>query len=113
MRFISVVLFCDTKNLRSQSSRQILDYSFIHYNRISLLERGTIVAASLWRGGENAASINAAVADDLQTLIHEDEKDMLFTRVSMPEKLMAPVKRGLSLALSRCSRRMKSSLKPQ
>lgn len=97
MRFISVVLFCDTKNLRSQSSRLILDYSFLHYDRIALLERGTIVGSIPVERGRNAASINAAVADDLSTIIHVDEKDMLFTRVSMPEKLMAPVKQGTIL----------------
>lgn len=94
MRFISVVLFCDTKNLRTSSSRQILDYTFEEFGRVKLLNQGHIVGSVKVDRSRTAQEIKVAVSEDLKTILKHNQKDMLYTRVSLPEKVTAPIKKG-------------------
>ena len=94
MRLISVVLFCDTKNMRTSSSRRILDYSFEHFGYVQLLKKGDVMGEIAVKRARQLKSIDVAVSDDVKAIIDHDKKDMLYTRVSMPEKLMAPIKKG-------------------
>lgn len=94
MRLISVVLFCDTKNLRTSSSSKILDYSFAEYDPVMLLNRGTVMGTITVKRSRTAQEIKLAVAEDLSAVLKHNQKDMLFTRVSIPETVIAPVKKG-------------------
>ena len=94
MRLISVVLFCDTKNLRTSSSRQILDYTFEEYGPVTLLVRGRIMGSIKVERSRTSQEIQVAVSEDVKTILKHGQKDMLYTRVSLPEDIMAPVKRG-------------------
>lgn len=93
-RFISVVLFCDTKNLRTSSSQKILDYSFQEYETVFLLEKGRIMGSVEVERSRNLDEVLVAVSEDLKAILKNNDKDKLFTRVSLPEKVMAPVRRG-------------------
>jgi len=42
-------------------------------------------------------TIEAAVSEDLKTIVKHGQEDMLYTRLSLPEKLPAPVRRGTIL----------------
>lgn len=94
MRLISVVLFCDTKNLRTSSSTKILDYSFAEYDRVNLLDKGTLMGTIKVNRSRTAQEINLTVAEDLTAVLKHNQKDMLFTRVSIPKQVTAPVKKG-------------------
>lgn len=94
MRFISVVLFCDSKSLRTSSSKQILDYSFSHYGRVNLLSKGQILGSVRIKRSRTLQEIEVAVSDNLNTVIYNGQEDTLYTRVSLPEELIAPVKQG-------------------
>ena len=97
MRLISVVLFCDTKNYRTTSSRKILDYTFDEYGRIRLLDQGEIMESIPVERSRTSQTIEAAVSEDLKTIVKHGQEDMLYTRLSLPEKLPAPVRRGTIL----------------
>lgn len=94
MRFISVVLFCDTKNLRTTSSRRILDYSFEEYGHVTLLKQGRVMGTVKVERSRTSQEIQVAVSEDVKTILKNGQKDMLYTRVSLPEEIMAPIKRG-------------------
>jgi D-alanyl-D-alanine carboxypeptidase (penicillin-binding protein 5/6) len=94
MRFISVVLFCDTKNLRTSSSQKILDYSFTEYGKVYLLEKGRIVGSIKVDRSKSLQEVMVAVSEDLIAVLKHSQRDKLYTRVSLPEKVMAPVRQG-------------------
>jgi len=94
MRFISVVLFCDTKNLRTSSSRKILDYSFNEYGKVFLLEKGRIAGSVKVDRSKSLQEVMVAVSEDLIAVLKHSQRDNLYTRVSLPEKVMAPVRQG-------------------
>ncbi len=94
MRIISVVLFCDTKNLRTSSSRRILDYGFEEYGPVTLLEHGNAMGMVKVDRSRTSQEIHVAVSEELKTILRHGQKDMLYTRVSLPEAVTAPVKRG-------------------
>ncbi|MGI6085056.1 MAG: D-alanyl-D-alanine carboxypeptidase family protein [Acetivibrionales bacterium] len=94
MRLISVVLFCDTKNLRTSSSQKILDYSFVEYGRVFLLEKGRIVGSVKVDRSKSLNEVMVVVSEDLKAVLKHSQRDNLYTRVSLPEKVMAPVRKG-------------------
>lgn len=97
MRFISVVLFCDTKNLRTSSSTKILDYSFQQYSPVLLLESGKVLGTIDVIRSKTSDNIELTVSENLKAIMRQNEKDTLYTRVSIPEKVTAPVKCGAIL----------------
>lgn len=97
MRFISVVLFCDTKNLRTSSSQKILDYSFDEYGKVLLMEKGRILGSVKVERSRNLQEIIVASAEDLKAVLKYSERDNLYTRISLPESITAPVRQGTIL----------------
>lgn len=93
-RFISVVLFCDTKNLRTSSSQKVLDYSFMEFEKVFLLEKGRILGSIKVERSRNLNEVMVMVSEDLKAVLRHNEMDKLYTRVSLPEKVMAPVSKG-------------------
>lgn len=93
-RFISVVLFCDTKNLRTSSSQKILDYSFMEFDKVFLLEKGRILGSVKVDRSRTLNEVIVAVAEDLKAVLKHNEIDALYTRVSLPDKVDAPVRQG-------------------
>ncbi|HHU90571.1 MAG TPA: D-alanyl-D-alanine carboxypeptidase [Clostridiaceae bacterium] len=94
MRFISVVLFCDTKNLRTTSSQKILDYAFTEYGKVFLLKKGRIAGSVKVDRSKSLQEVMVAVSEDLIAVLKHSQRDNLYTRVSLPEKVMAPVRQG-------------------
>ncbi len=93
-RFISVVLFCDTKNLRTSSSQKILDYSFMEYEKVFLLEKGRILGSVKVERSRTLQEVLVVVSEELIAVLKQKEMDTLYTRVSLPEKVMAPIRQG-------------------
>lgn len=94
IRLISVVLFCDSKSQRSQSSMKILDYAFENYGYVQLLQKGSIMGEVPVTRGRNRESIPAGVASSVKAMMKREERDMLSTKVSLPAELPAPVRKG-------------------
>lgn len=94
MRFISVVLFCDTKTLRTSSSQKVLDYSFIEYGKVFLLEEGRILGSVRVNRSKSLQEIMVAVSEDLTAVLKHSQRDKIYTRVSLPDSIMAPVRQG-------------------
>jgi len=97
LRLISIVLFCDSKNLRSQSSMKILDYAFNNYRYVKLLSKGSIMGQVPVKRAREAETIPAGVASDVKAIIKIQEEDMLSTKVSLIAELQAPVRKGTIL----------------
>lgn len=88
-RFISVVLFCDSREQRALSSKKILDYAFSLYYPETLIKSEYIGTLPVRRGFEQKVPVY--VEKNVTLPITEAEKEMLYTKISMPEMLHAPV----------------------
>lgn len=88
-RFISVVLFCDSRDQRALSSKKILDYTFAGYYPQTLIKSEYIGNLPVSRGFEQKVPVY--VEKTITLPITEAEKGMLYTKISMPKMLHAPV----------------------
>lgn len=59
-----------------------------------MLEKGRIMGSVEVERSRNLDEVLVAVSEDLKAILKNNDKDKLFTRVSLPEKVMAPVRRG-------------------
>jgi len=97
IRLISVVLFCDSRSLRAQSSMRILDYAFENYGYVQLLRKGNIMGEVPVIRARHKETITAGVANDVKAILKHGEKDMLSTRISLLQDVEAPVRKGTIL----------------
>jgi len=97
VRLISVVLFCDSKSLRTQSSMKILDYAFENYGYVQLLHKGSIMGEIPIARARYKETIQAGVAEDVRAIMKHEERDMLSTRISLVKEVEAPIRRGTIL----------------
>lgn len=93
MRLISVVLGCVSRNKRAESSRNALEYGFKNYKLYTLIEEGkefgTIPVIKGKRG-----SVAVKAAETVIMPLTDDEYESLEKRISLPDKLTAPVYAG-------------------
>lgn len=89
-RFISVVLFCDSRDQRALSSKKILDYAFGKYFPQTLIKSEYIGYVPVIRGYEK--NVPVYVEKTVTLPVTEGEKSELYTRISMPESLHAPIR---------------------
>lgn len=89
-RFISVVLFCDNRNQRALSSKKILDYAFERYFPHTLIKSEYIGYLPVYRGFEKKVPVY--VEKNVILPVTESEKGELYTRISMPEFIHAPIR---------------------
>lgn len=88
-RFISVVLFCDSRNQRALSSKKILDYTFAGYFPQTLIQSEYIGSVPVNKGFEKKVPVY--VEKTITLPITESEKSELYTKVSLPGLLHAPI----------------------
>lgn len=88
-RFISVVLFCDSRDLRALSSKKILDYTFSRYFPHTLINSEYIGFLPVDRGYQKEVPIY--VEKTITIPVTDEELEMLYTKVSLPQKVLAPV----------------------
>jgi len=89
-RFISVVLFCDSRNQRALSSKIILDYAFANYHNRTLIKSEYIGTLPVYKGFEKTVPIY--VDKSVTMPLTESEYQNLYTKVSLPSIMMAPIK---------------------
>jgi len=94
MRLISVVLGTDSPAARARESQAILNYGFRFYESKLLWEQGEIISgARVWKGAQD--EIDLIVKDPVYITIPRGKAEQLETRMSMPDKLIAPVSSGM------------------
>ena len=89
-RFISVVLFCDSRHQRALSSKMILDYAFANYYNKTLIKSEYIGTLPVYKGFEKAVPIY--VDKSVTMPLTESEYQSLYTRISLPSAVTAPIK---------------------
>lgn len=91
-RYISVVLFCDSRDLRALSSKKILDYAFSNYYPCKVIESDYFGALPVNKGYEKAVPL---FIDKSHTIPLTDyEAENLYTKISLPEIVNAPIEKG-------------------
>lgn len=88
-RFISVVLFCDSRHQRALSSKKILDYTFRNYHNKTLIRSEYIGTLPVYKGFEKTVPIY--IEKSIVMPLTESEYQNLYTRISLPSILMAPI----------------------
>lgn len=91
-RFISVVLFCDSRNLRALSSKKILDYAFENYYPCNLIKSGHFGEIPVYKGYEK--SVPLLINKSVTLPLTEYEVENLYTKISIPDIIKAPVEKG-------------------
>lgn len=89
-RYISVVLFCDSRDQRALSSKKILDYAFERYFPQTLIKSEYIGYVPVIRGNEKQLPVY--VEKTITLPVTEIEKNELYTRISLPKSLHAPIR---------------------
>lgn len=89
-RYISVVLFCDSRDQRALSSKKILDYAFDRYFPQTLIKSEYIGYVPVIRGNEKQLPVY--VEKTITLPVTEIEKNELYTRISLPKSLHAPIR---------------------
>ncbi len=89
-RFISVVLFCDNRNQRALSSKKILDYTFDVYFPQTLIRSEYIGYVPVYKGFEKKVPVY--VEKTITMPVTESEKACLYTKISIPKTLYAPIR---------------------
>ncbi|RCX17174.1 D-alanyl-D-alanine carboxypeptidase (penicillin-binding protein 5/6) [Anaerobacterium chartisolvens] len=95
-RIISVVLGCNTRTARAQSSQNMLEYAFTNYKPYRLLEyEEKITDILVIKGVKSYVSIRAV--DEIAYPLTQSEKDRLVREVDLPESFRAPVMKDIEV----------------
>ncbi len=93
MRLISVVLDADTEKEREEVTARLLDYGFNAFDKELILSKGDEVQNIEIPGGKKTVT-TAQVAKDLYVVIRRGTKDSITKKISIQEKIKAPIKKG-------------------
>jgi len=88
-RFISVVLFCDSRAQRALSSKIILDYAFSLYYPRTLINSEYLGTLPVYKGFEKSLPIY--VEKTVTMPLSDAEVSRLYTKISLPGFIQAPV----------------------
>lgn len=88
-RFISVVLFCDSRAQRALSSKKILDYAFSLYYPRTLINSEYLGTIPVNKGFDNALPVY--VEKTIILPLSDQEVANLYTKVSLPNYIQAPI----------------------
>lgn len=92
-KYISVVLGCETKNKRAQSSKEILDYAYQNYKRYELINKNEIYEMVKILKGKKK-EVGVLPKDTIVLPINKDEYQNLSTNVYVKNNLMSPIIKG-------------------
>jgi D-alanyl-D-alanine carboxypeptidase (penicillin-binding protein 5/6) len=88
-RYISVVLFCDNRYQRALSSKKILDYAFANYHNKTIIKSEYIGTLPVYKGYEK--NVPVYVDKTIIMPLTELEYQSLYTKISLPSIVMAPI----------------------
>lgn len=88
-RFISVVLFCDSRSQRALSSKKILDYTFSLYYPRTIISSQYLGSLPVEKGFEKSVPIY--VEKTITLPLSDEEVAALYTKLSLPDYIQAPI----------------------
>ncbi len=93
MQLIAVVLAAPTSNDRFNAAKALLDYGFASYTVSKQAAKDEIMGSVQVEGGMDDI-VDGKCSEDLSLLIERSAKASIEKRVSLTDKLIAPVKAG-------------------
>lgn len=70
----------------------LFEYGFANYQNVNLVKKDQIVTTASVKGSDE--KFNLLAADDLTTLLGNDEKDKVKSEITVKENLEKPIKKG-------------------
>ena len=94
--YISVVLGCETKNKRAQSSKEILDYAYQNYKRYELINNEELYTMiDVLKGKRNDVAIYPV--DTIKLPLNQEEYQNIRINCNIDYKKIAPIKKGQNM----------------
>ena len=95
-QYISVVLGCETKNMRAQSSKEILDYAYQNYKRYELINKDEIYTmVDVLKGKKKEVAI--VPKDTIKLPLNQEEYLLLATNVQIKNNQLAPIQKECNM----------------
>lgn len=95
-KLISIVLNCPTRNIRAQSSKNILDYAYLNYKPYKLINANdNIKMLPVIKGIKK--EVKVSVVEGIELPLRKEEIQGLQSYVELPENLEAPVYEGVEI----------------
>ncbi len=92
-RLISVVLNANENDQRFEDSIKMFDYGFENYDSVKIVEKGMVQkSVPVEKGYTEIADI--IVHEDVNVLVEKGKDSELNTKIIVPEKLLAPLKKN-------------------
>jgi serine-type D-Ala-D-Ala carboxypeptidase (penicillin-binding protein 5/6) len=95
-KLISIVLNCPTRNIRAQSSKDILDYAYLNYKPYKITNANdNIKKLPVIKGIKKEVQIS--VVDEIELPLRKEEIQDMQKHIELPESLEAPVYEGVEI----------------
>lgn len=105
-RLISVVLNAENSKQRFEDTINLLDYGFGNFESTKIVKKGSIKRnLPVEKGLKNRVDIVAA--DDFSLLNKKGHENEVNTTVELPEKLLAPIKKGQKVGVIKINQKGK------
>ena len=92
-RLISVVLNAENTDDRFTDTIKLMDYGFGHYDSVMIVKKDSIHKCVPVEKGMTS-EVNIVAASDVSILSKKGEDNNITTKVEIPDKLFAPLKKG-------------------
>lgn len=96
MRLIAVVFGAPDSKHRFDEASKLLDYGFANYKSYYVSKKGQVEKTLMVEKGL-LDKVNAIASDDLSILIRKGEDENVKKKVILPQRLIAPIKKGQKL----------------
>lgn len=96
LKLISVVLGCDTSNIRFRESRKLLDYGFANYDSIPICKKGDVIS-NLHVSKGKIDNIDIIAKEDLNILIKKGQSKDIEKEILLPKYISSPINKGDSV----------------
>lgn len=92
-RFLSIVFNAPTSDIRYLEARQLLDYGFANFKSVQLAGKNEKVKVLPINKG-NLLNIDILTSENVSLLVDKGEKSSYATKLVLPNRLDAPLKKG-------------------
>ncbi|MDK2878352.1 MAG: hypothetical protein PWR06_1068 [Thermoanaerobacteraceae bacterium] len=92
-RLISVVLNAENSNQRFEETVKLLDYGFGHFNSVMIVKKGSAQKNIPVEKGM-VKEVNIIADCDLSILTEKGKESGINTKIEVPDKLFAPLRKG-------------------
>lgn len=107
LRLISVVLNAENSKQRFQDTINLLDYGFGNFKSTPIVNKGSVKRnLPVEKGTED--HVNIIAAEDFSILTEKGHQNDVKTTVELPEKLIAPIKKGQKVGVIKVKQKNKT-----